>query len=90
MLLAAADGEFFSPNPLAPAGYDIAWSLILVIIAAAVIAALVSIYRHRSQMSGIEIAVWVAVCLFVSIVGPAAWFAIGGRRIRDERAPTPT
>ena len=55
--------------------------------------ALVSIYRNRSQLRGIELAAWVAISLAITIAGPVCWFLIGRRKMLDdaraEEQPTP-
>lgn len=87
-VLIAADAV----NPLLPAGYDIAWtSLVLLVIIGAIVALVViSRNRNRNRMSGPELALWIAIVLFLPIVGPAVWFAIGHRRMRSEERERPT
>lgn len=49
---------------------------------ALVVAAVVSIIRHRIVLSSTTIAVWVLVVLCFPVLGAIAWFLIG--RPRDE------
>ncbi|MBH0130888.1 PLDc N-terminal domain-containing protein [Salinibacterium sp. NK8237] len=55
--------------------------------------ALVSIYRNRATLRGIELAAWVAISLVITIAGPLCWFLIGRRKmlddVRAEEQPTP-
>jgi hypothetical protein len=72
-----------SVNPLMPVGYDIAWSLVVLVMIVGAIAALVSIYRIRERMVGLEVALWVAVAVFLPAVGPLLWFVLGHRKTRE-------
>lgn len=85
-VLIAADAV----NPLLPAGYDIAWTSLVLLVIIGAIVALVVISRNRNRMSGPELALWIAIVLFLPIVGPAVWFAIGHRRMRSEERERPT
>ena len=46
--------------------------------------ALVSLYRNRDKLRGIELAAWVAISLAISIAGPICWFLIGRRKMLDD------
>jgi hypothetical protein len=83
MSILAASGEGEVLNPLLPVGYDIAWTAIVAFAVIAAVVAFISIYRQRQQMSGLERAIWVATCLFIGIIGPIAWLAIGRRKARE-------
>lgn len=54
-------------------------------------AAIISISRHTSSMSGKQIVLWCGVALLFTVIGPLLWFAIGRRaaRARDASSDTP-
>lgn len=67
-------------NPLLPAGYDIAWSIAVALVAVLVIIALVSLARVAGPgLTGTQALVWTVVALVVPVLGPIAWFAVGRR-----------
>jgi len=68
-----------STNPLIPAGYDIAWTIISVLLVVLVIMALVSIGRASKRLTPTQALVWTLVTIFVPVVGPVAWLSIGRR-----------
>lgn len=70
-------------NPLVPAGYDIVWSLVAIVVVALVVAALVSLSRTAPRLSpGIALA-WAALVLVVPVLGSVAWLAVGRRAAPD-------
>ena len=73
-----------SPNPLLPAGYDIAWTIISVLLVVLVIVALVSIGRAAKRLTTTQALIWTLLTIFVPVVGPIAWLSIGRRS-----SPTP-
>ena len=68
-----------SINPLLPAGYDIAWTIISILLIALVIVALVSIARTAKRLTSTQALIWTLVTIFVPVVGPIAWLSIGRR-----------
>jgi uncharacterized membrane protein YhaH (DUF805 family) len=68
-----------SINPLLPAGYDIAWTIISILLIALVIVALVSIARTAKRLTSAQALIWTLVTIFVPVVGPIAWLSIGRR-----------
>ncbi|MEJ1154412.1 MULTISPECIES: PLDc N-terminal domain-containing protein [Microbacterium] len=66
-------------NPLIPAGYDVAWSMVMLAIAVLAIVAMVSWWRATKWLSLTERLMWVLLIIFVPLFGPLAWFAIGRR-----------
>lgn len=68
-----------SENPLLPAGYDIAWTVISVLMIALLVVALVSIARSATRLTVASSLVWTLVAIFVPLVGPLAWLAVGRR-----------
>ncbi|WP_447949185.1 PLD nuclease N-terminal domain-containing protein [Microbacterium aurum] len=66
-------------NPLIPAGYDIVWSVIAVVLLALMILALVSLARSAKRLNGTQGLVWTLVVIFVPVIGPLAWLSIGRR-----------
>lgn len=76
-VLAGADE---TPNPLIPAPYDVAFSLIPIALAAFAIVGLVSIIRRYATMSVGESVAWTAFVVLAPVVGAVVWFAIGRQR----------
>ncbi len=64
-------------NPLVPAAYDVWWSVAVFVVLALLGAALVSIARTSKSLTPVVVLVWTLVVLFVPVVGPVSWFAIG-------------
>jgi hypothetical protein len=71
-------------NPLIPAGYDMAWSVIAVLVVALTITALVVLSRSAKRLTSTQALIWTLVVLFVPVVGPFAWLAIGRPAARAE------
>lgn len=65
-----------SPNPLMPAGYDLLWTLILVVIVVLAVTAVAQVLRTRS-LRGIDAVLWVLVILVVPVLGSLLWFLVG-------------
>lgn len=63
-------------------GFSVGILLIPVVIALAAlwIAALVSIFRRSSAMTGLELIGWCALVLFAQFFGPLIWFFVGRSR----------
>jgi hypothetical protein len=74
-------------NPLLPASYDIAWSLVVGVVLVAhlgfFLAALWSISSSR-RLTGAGRLLWVVVVLAFPLLGSAAWF-LWGRDARLDR-----
>jgi hypothetical protein len=70
-----------SANPLVPAGYDIAWAAVSVLMVALLVVALVSIARAANRLTSFQALIWVLVAIFVPVVGPIAWLSIGRRSV---------
>ena len=68
-----------SINPLLPTGYDSAWTAISMVLVALVFVALVSIAQTAKRLTSTQAMIWTLVTLFVPVVGPIAWLAIGRR-----------
>ena len=66
-----------STNPLIPPVYDVLWVAAPVLVLALTVVALVSISRtaHRSIT---ELFVWLAIVIFVPVLGPVAWLLVKG------------
>ena len=73
-------------NPLIPAGYDIAWSVVTVVMIGLAIAALVVLARSAGRLTTPQALGWMLVILFVPVVGPLAWITIGRRSLAGERS----
>ena len=68
-----------SANPLLPAGYDIAWTLISLVGLALLVWALVSLARRTRGLTSTQALVWTLVVIFIPVAGPLAWLFIGRR-----------
>lgn len=68
-------------NPLLPAEYDIAWTVVLVLGLSVVVAAFVSLALSAPRMSPLAAVLWVAMVLLVPVVGAVAWLAVGRRTV---------
>ena len=68
-------------NPLIPAGYDIAFSVISVLVIALMILALVSLARAARRLAPAQGLMWAALVLLIPLLGPLAWLAVGRRRV---------
>jgi hypothetical protein len=64
-------------NPLVPAWYDLAFSIIPLAFVAIAIVGLVSIVRRYSAMSTFDSVMWTAFVVFAPIVGTLVWFVLG-------------
>ncbi len=73
-------------NPLIPAGYDIAWSVVTIVMVGLAIAALVVLARSAGRLTTPQALGWTLVILFVPVVGPLAWLTIGRRSLAGERS----
>lgn len=71
-------------NPLVPAGFDVAHTVIILALLALFVAAAVSILRSPRYTAGGK-SLWLLVVLLLQVVGPIVWFAVGRRaRIRTD------
>lgn len=70
-------------NPLIPAGYDIAWSLVAFVTFALTVVAIVSLMRIARRLTTTQAVVWVVVVVFVPLVGPLSWLFIGRRSVAE-------
>ncbi|MDT3317979.1 PLDc N-terminal domain-containing protein [Microbacterium sp. KSW4-11] len=66
-------------NPLPPTAYDIVWSVVAVVIVGLAIVAIVSLSRVARRLTAVQALIWVLVVLFVPVLGPVAWLAVGRR-----------
>lgn len=67
-------------DPLIPAGYDIAFSIVPLVLLGLMVAGLVSIIRRYRLMSGFESFGWTAFVVFAPVLGTLVWFTIGRDR----------
>jgi len=76
-----------SLNPLLPSGFDIGWSIVGIVVAAAyvafILAALWSIFSSR-RLTGAGRLLWVLVVVAFPLLGSLAWF-VWGRDARLDR-----
>ncbi|TDW29874.1 PLDc N-terminal domain-containing protein [Cryobacterium psychrophilum] len=68
-----------SINPIIPVGYDIAWTMVSVLVIALIVVALFSIARTAKRLTSTQALIWVLVTIFVPVLGPVAWLSIGRR-----------
>lgn len=68
------------PNPLIPAWYDLAFSIVPLAFVAIAIVGLVSIVRRYSAMSTFDSVVWTVFVVAVPVVGTTVWFVLGRQR----------
>ena len=73
-------------NPLIPAGYDVAWSVVTIVVVGVAIAALVVLARSAGRLTTPQALGWTLVILFVPVVGPLAWLTIDRRSLAGERS----
>ncbi|MCM3697541.1 PLDc N-terminal domain-containing protein [Microbacterium oleivorans] len=66
-------------NPLLPSLYDVVWSLVALIVIGLAVVALVSLARSARGLTSVQALAWAIVILFVPVLGPVAWLAVGRR-----------
>lgn len=66
-------------NVVIPAGYDLAWSLAVLIVIALAVVALISLARSARRLTAGQALVWVLIVLALPVFGALAWLAIGRR-----------
>jgi len=64
-------------NPLLPAGYDIAWSVVTLAIVVLIAVALVTLARSAKRLTSPQALLWTLIVLFVPVLGALAWLFIG-------------
>lgn len=67
-------------DPVAPAWFDLVYSIVPLVLVIVAIVGLVSIIRRYRSISVLESAGWTAVVVFAPLLGTLVWFAIGRRR----------
>ncbi|WP_168915840.1 PLDc N-terminal domain-containing protein [Microcella flavibacter] len=90
MPIALAGSAAETANPTLPAAYDLAWTIVPILMIALIAVSLVSIARHTDGLSSMATAVWSAVVIFATLLGPIAWFLIGRPAARAAQLTTPT
>ncbi|WP_292831849.1 PLDc N-terminal domain-containing protein [Microbacterium sp.] len=70
---------FSAVNPLLPAAYDVAWTIVAVAASALTVIALVSLARAAKLLTAPPALVWVIIVLALPVVGAVAWLAVGRR-----------
>ena len=66
-------------NPLIPAGYDVVWSVVAVLIFTLTVIALITLARASKRLTVTQALVWAAIVLLVPVLGAVAWLAVGRR-----------
>lgn len=66
-------------NPLVPAGFDVVWSLIMLVTLAMLVASLVSLHRHSPRLTTTQALIWAITVILVPTLGSILWFAVGRR-----------
>ena len=77
---------FEAVNPLIPAPFDIAWSIVALVLLAFMVSAIVSIVRASAALTGIHVIVWVAVVIAAPVIGATVWFVAGHPRTHRQPA----
>jgi len=77
--------RFEAVNPLLPAGYDVAWTAIVVALAALTATALWQALRSRAHSGGQQL-LWALVILAAPVLGALAWFVLGRPKRRSAAA----
>lgn len=67
-------------DPVAPAWFDLVYSIVPLVLVSIAVVGLVSIIRRYRSMSVLESAGWTAVVVFAPVLGTLVWFGIGRRR----------
>ncbi|NHI15975.1 PLDc N-terminal domain-containing protein [Microbacterium excoecariae] len=68
-------------NPLVPAGYDIAWSVIVAAVIALTVIALIGLARSAKHLTALQAWIWTLLVLLVPVLGAVAWLAVGRRSV---------
>lgn len=66
-------------NPLLPAGYDIAWSVITALVIGLTVVALILLARSAKRLTPFRGMLWTLIVLLIPVLGPIAWLTIGRR-----------
>lgn len=64
-------------NPLLPSGYDIAWTITLVLSLVLVVGSIVTLVRARDRVSSLELMIWTAAIVAIPLFGALAWLVVG-------------
>lgn len=86
-LIAGVESAREIPNPIAPAWFDVAFSLIPIVVLVSMIVGLVSIAKHRGLLRPIESFMWSVFVIMAPVLGTVVWFSTA-RRSLAEHAPT--
>lgn len=79
---------FTAANPLMPAAFDVVWLLVLVVYAAVVAGAAVSLWRTRHGISPTALTLWTAAVVILPLLGGLAWLLLGRQARRRDLAAT--
>lgn len=71
-------------NAILPAWYDVAFSVVPLVIAALTVMAIVSLVRRWRALSVVEAALWTAFVVVLPVVGSLVWLG-PGRAATDRR-----
>ncbi|WP_241248974.1 PLD nuclease N-terminal domain-containing protein [Agrococcus sp. KRD186] len=72
------------PNPLLPAGYDLIWSGIVLVVVVLAVTALWQALRSKHYSGGQQL-MWALLIVVAPVLGALAWFVLG----RPSRATAP-
>ncbi|WP_025133901.1 PLDc N-terminal domain-containing protein [Leucobacter sp. PH1c] len=73
-------------NPLLPTGYDVAFSVIAVLILGLAVWALAVLVKRQNEVSLVEFFLWIAVILMFPLFGAGVYLLARGRGKRSERS----
>ncbi|MFD3444730.1 PLD nuclease N-terminal domain-containing protein [Microbacteriaceae bacterium 4G12] len=68
-----------STNPLIPAGYDVVWTTVVVVVPLLLVIALVSLGRVARTLTPTQALAWTLVAILIPVLGPLAWLFVGRR-----------
>ena len=64
-------------NPLLPSGYDIVWSIAVVLPCVLFVAAIATLVGARDRMAPLHLMIWTATIVVAPVVGALAWLLVG-------------
>ncbi|MFF7293741.1 PLDc N-terminal domain-containing protein [Microbacterium sp. NPDC008134] len=73
-------------NPLIPTAFDVAVSVVWLIVCAYAVVAFISVVRDR-RVVGIRFLLWFLVIALVPVIGPTAWFVLRRREAESVARP---
>lgn len=66
-------------NPMLADGSLFVWNAVIVVTAAIILTALISIYRNRASLTLLEAVIWFAAVIIAPLLGSLVWLFLGRR-----------